>query len=294
MTRDTAAIQSKLDAAALGLGAGWGASVILPAGVFDVSGLRVPEGVTLAGAGPRHTRLAADAPGPVVTVSSWSRVRDLHVYGSPGSVGIVTDTAAHHWRLADCFVSGHREGIHVEDSYINAMDRVTIQACETGLALAGANVNALTITGGEVQGCTTGIHATTGTSTKVTLSGVTIEGNTGHGFLNDGYPYGWSLRDCYFEANQAGHVKSRQLTRALVVDGCTFTGRAAFSIDLDTGLDTSISGCLFNLTAPCPSITCAAPVRRTTIGRCWYKPGQEFDPAQHYHGSKLVMLDRAA
>lgn len=295
-TNDAYAIQAAVNAAAAATFGGQGAIVYLPPGTYRVTtGITLPANVQLRGAGQRASRIKGIGAITALTVGTNCVVSDLQVTGdgTAGGKGVAATASSNHWSLVDCWVTGCDTGVYLTNTFINTLTRVTIQSCTTGLRLTGANLNATYIIGGEIKGCTDGVHADTGASTNVTFYGATIEGNSGYGIRQAGAPYGWKVRDCYLEANTAGHVYQSAQSRALVLSGCTFAGAAAFSIKLDTGLDTLIEGCTFNLVGTVgPAIQCAAAVQRTAIIKNWYATGQEFVRATHYLGTQLTLLDR--
>ena len=293
-TDDTAAIQAALTAAGASTTPGnIGATVLLPPGTYKVTGLTVPAEVVLTGTGLRGSRIKALGAVTAVTMNTRSSLINVGLIGdsTAGGIGVSFAAASSHSTLSDVFVSTFEKGVYVENTYINALTRVTIQSCTTGLHCHGSQVNALYVTGGEIQGCTTGVSCTTTTSTGVVFHGVTIEGNSGVGIAHAGSTWGWTIRDCYFEANTTGHIYvSASQSRALVIDGNTFAGTAGYCVKLDFGVDTLIQGNLFN--GGTLAIQCAAAVARTTVARNYYLPGIEFVRATHYLGTGLVEIDR--
>ena len=292
---DTAAIQAAITAAAITASGGLGATVFLPKGTYRTTGITLPDNVQLRGAGQRASRLKGIGAVTALTVGTNCVVSDLQITGdaTAGGKGVAAAAAANHWSLVDCWVTGCETGIYLTDTFVNTITRVTIQSCTTGLRLTGSNVNAIYIMNGEIKGCVDGVHADTATSTNVTFYGCTIESNSGHGIRQAGSPYGWSVRDCYFEANLTGHVYQTVQSRGLTISGGTFAGAADFSVKLDAGLDTLIEGCTFNLVGTVgPAIQCAAAVQRTAVFKNWYAIGQEFVPATHYAGTLLTLIDR--
>ena len=293
-TDDTAAIQSALTAAGASTTPGnIGATVLLPPGTYKVTGLTVPAEVVLTGTGLRGSRIKALGAVTAVTMNTRSSLINVGLIGdsTAGGIGVSFAATSSHSTLSDVFISAFDKGVYVENTYINALTRVTIQSCTTGLHCHGSQVNALYMTGGEIQGCTTGVSCTTTTSTDVVFHGVTIEGNSGVGIAHAGSTWGWTIRDCYFEANTTGHIYgSTSQSRALVIDGNTFAGTAGYCVKLDFGVDTLIQGNLFN--GGTLAIQCAAAVARTTVARNYYLPGIEFVRATHYLGTGLVEMDR--
>jgi len=293
---DTVALTAAIAAAGATTSSGLGATVYLPPGTYRTTGITLRDSVQLRGAGQRASRLQGIGAVTVLTAAVSSVVSDLHVRGdsTAGSVGVDSPGGSHHWSLADCWVTGHGTGIRMANTWIVALSRVTVQACTTGIRFAGPNVNAICVTGGEIKGCVVGVHSTsTGAMNNVVFHAATIEGNSGYGIHQAGTPYGFRVRDCYFESNAGGHFYQSAQSRSLAISGCTFSGRAPFSIKLDTGLDTLIEGCSFGLsTAGATSITCLAPVSRTAIIKNWYALSQEFVRSVHYAGTSLTQIDR--
>jgi hypothetical protein len=294
-TADTAAIQAAITAAAVTASGGLGATVFLPKGTYRTTGITLPDNVQLRGAGQRASRIKGIGAVTTLTIGTNCVVSDLQITGDAtvGGKGLAATAASNHWSVVDCWVTGCETGVYLTNTYIDTLTRVTVQSCTTGIRLTGSNVNAIYVMNGEIKGCTDGVYADTGASTNVTFYGVTIEGNSGYGISQAGSPYGWKVRDCYFEANTSGHIYQTVQSRALTISGATFSGAAAFSIKLDAGIDTLIEVCTFNLAGTVgPAIQGAAAVQRTTVLKNWYAAGQEFVPATHYAGTLLTQIDR--
>lgn len=291
---DTAAIQAALAIAGAAAAAGnIGITVLVPAGTFITTGITIPPEVNLRGVGRRGSRIRANGAVTAITMSTRSSMSNLGLLGdlTSGGIGISFAAASAHSVVSDCFISGFDKGAYVENTYINSLERLIIQGCTTGIHCNGAQVNILRVLGGEIQGCVTGVSCTTTTSTDVVFHGVTIEGNSGVGIAHAGSTWGWTIRDCYFESNTTGHIYgSVSQSRAMVIDGNTFSGTAGYCVKLDFGVDTLIQGNLFN--GGTLAIQCAASVARTTVARNYYLPGIEFVRATHYLGTGLVEMDR--
>ena len=118
------------------------------------------------------------------------------------------------WSFNEVMVTGSTgHGVRVEGAYLCSFkDFFILQCLGNGLHIeagnqpdsyAGLGVNALTYTGGEIQGCAWGVYSS---NTKVVnLDGVTVEGNRLGGVWIDEDNSSVTLKEMYTENNASDH-----------------------------------------------------------------------------------------
>jgi hypothetical protein len=302
-TDDTAALTSALTAAtALGGSVAKAATVLIPPGEYRItSNVSVPANVTIRGAGIQSTVIAPVGAITGLTMNNYSRLEQLRVRGTTGpgvpvvagSVGVNSAAASHHWVLDHVAIAYLEIGVVHTNCFITSLDTCVINACTTGLQISGANNNAVTVTGGEIAACVTGVDITSGSSgVGLRFIACCIEGNTGWGMSLAGAQYLISVLGSYFEANTSGHITVTGVTHALTVRNSSFVGDSPFCLKMTAGVESIIDGNSFASTNGAPvAISCGASVARTNIGTNYYLAPLTFVAATDYLGTDLRLFD---
>lgn len=289
VANDTTALQAACNVAAQ---AG-GGTVFLPSGVYlTTTTITLGNYVILQGESMQGSKIQGTGATTVVTMGTRSAVRDVWLRGdaTAASKGIAATAAAIHWQAQGVRITNCDIGVYLNNTFIVSLRDCVIQSCTTyGLQTGTADINAIYIDGGEIQGC--GIGAWIDYCNGVFFDGVTIEGNTTYGAaIASDSAYDVSFTNCYFEANGDASITvpvttPQVIPRSISVHACVFSGTTDYCIDAAEGVEWNISGNTFK-TYTLKAMRFAAAVDRAYIGANYYS-GTAFDPATDYAGTNL-------
>ena len=223
-------------------------------------------------------------PDSSISLAARSVLSGFKLKGTGTGVGIVGKSKAR-WTVRDLHVESFTTGITLADSWIGAVVDCIVQSCDVGVSTSNIT-NAITIRGGEIVGCGTGMRVA-GTN-RIGLDGLTIEGCTTYGFHLAATTNIVTIRDCYFELNGTADVHVGANGRALSILTSQFLATPT-SIQLDAGIGALVEGNFFQ-----PNGTGAKALRigrhsqRAVIGPNFYASGA-FDPATDDAGTGTVL-----
>ena len=288
---DTTEIQAALTAAGSTKG-----TVVVPTGIYNHTGITVPDFVTVEGVGHQGSILRYTGTGTGVTMSNQCTMRNLRIDRS-GTVGtsVGVNTGSSRWVIDRCLVTGHDVGIYLGASFIGAINECLIDANVTaGIRFGLLGINNIQVRGGEIKGSVNGVLVEAGNN--IVLDGVAIETCGSYGVRCTGAAttvHNLVVQNCYFEANGTRDVSLEAGGRAFAVVGCFFVGSAPTSVYLYAGNNVRIEGNWFQPTGGTPKAINLASVFAvgTYIGANTYLTGA-FSPATDDLGVDTRMVTR--
>jgi len=196
-----------------------GSTIFVPPGIYHITqDISYPATRSISWKGTGYgSVLSFNGSGIILTGGEEAVVKRLSIEalriqrrGTAGAALALngTDSAGlSRWILRDLhIVSVGGTGIYIEGAWLGAMDNVMVMRSKIGVQIEmnresrNTSMNALTVTGGEVQGCTDGwrIKAVAG----LTMRGHAVEGNV-RGITASHTPRGINIDGGYFEHNTA-------------------------------------------------------------------------------------------
>lgn len=215
----------------------------IPPGQFYVSQpIVIPSNSMLRGCGPSSV---------IIGILEMNGVNSIFINDlAVGSVSI--HNASYRIRTSNLIVEGsllsggvpYRTpcGIKLANCYMIYFDRPQIRNCAIGIQITNdptsndttTTVNALTITGGEIQQNMVGMDVIG--AFGVSLAGMTIQGQVQGGLLLRSLCHGFSIRDCYFESNVDNNpqfydidIGSTNVCYSVTIDTCWFISSSTVS-----------------------------------------------------------------
>ena len=234
-------------------------ALYIPSGVYKASGLIVSDTLTIYGNG-NESVIYTDAGSTIIEVmSDGFRLYDLQLRGSgngsdiiSGQKGLVINTSMDYkinrctvrnfgeigvqfsgfvvtesfaGTITNCYMLNCRIGVQIDNrhEYVSFNNNVVNGSGNVGLYLLAGNV---TITGGYITQCGSGIYVVSGTNdSHSTITGVLLNHNT-NGLVCDGIALGMAIANCQFHSTTMYMLNST----GVLVSGCEF-GSATLIFD---------------------------------------------------------------
>lgn len=160
--------------------------------------VELPDSCTVLGNGSTFYTSA-----PVALIAGKnSVVTDLALRGTTNSgVGMAMRLNGSRSSFSNLKISGFGRGMLFNSNWCISVNDCFFGSCNTCVELINKYVFNLTIRGGALEACTTGLRLVNGIHGTILLDGVCIEGCKEVGVALLGYVYNVGITHCHFEAN---------------------------------------------------------------------------------------------